>query len=47
MSIKSLGFTYGGLKVECDEYDLLSKYPNRGPSAVLDYLIYEDSDNNA
>jgi hypothetical protein len=45
--IKSLDFTYGGLKVGCDKSDLLSKYPNRGPSTVLDYLISEDSNNNA
>jgi hypothetical protein len=39
--MNSLGFTYGGFKVACDEYDLLSKYPNRGPSVVLDCLVYK------
>ncbi len=39
--MKSLEFRYGGFKVDCEEVDLLCKYPNRGPSIVLDYLVYE------
>lgn len=38
-------FTYGGFRVACDEGDLLAKYPNRGPSIVLDCLVYEENKN--
>ena len=37
-------FSWGGLRVECDEDTLMSKYPNRGPSIILDCLA---SANNA
>lgn len=39
--IKSRQFKWGGLQVACDEYTLLSKYPNRGPSIVIDCLASE------
>ena len=41
--MKSRGFTYGGLVVHDDDFDLMSKYPNRGPSVVLDFLVEEES----
>ena len=43
--MKSIGFKYGGFSVMCDASDLLSRYPNRGASAVLDYLVYDDHTN--
>lgn len=36
--MKSAEFKYHGLSLECDAYYLISKYPNRGPSVVLDCL---------
>jgi hypothetical protein len=36
--MQSWQFTWSGLRVACDEDTLISKYPNRGPSIVLDCL---------
>lgn len=38
--LKSPSFEYGGFKVVDRDNDLSGKYPNRGPSAVLDFLVY-------
>lgn len=41
--MRSRQFRWGGLGVVCDEQDLLSKYPNRGPSIVLDCLAHDEN----
>lgn len=45
--LRASEFRWGGLRIACDEYDLLSKYPNRGPSIVLDCLVYESDSTDA
>jgi|GEM_PF-1285049 len=44
--MKSPGFSHGGLTVQDDDSDLMLKYPNRGPSSVLDFLIVENIQGN-
>lgn len=41
--MRSPQFTWGGLRVACDESHLISRYANRGPSIVLDCLTKADS----
>lgn len=41
--MQSKNFRWGGLHVACDEGALISKYPNRGPSIVLDCLASEEN----
>lgn len=43
----STEFKYGGFRVAYGDFDLLSKYANRGPSAVLDFLVYEGNSSEA
>lgn len=45
--LRSPEFEWGGLRVGCDESRLLSTYPNRGASAVLDYLLPVNRGNDA
>ncbi len=37
---KAIEFSYDGLTVNCDTDYLLSKYINRGASAILDYIVH-------
>ncbi len=41
--MQSRQFRWGSLRVVCDEYTLLSKYPNRGPSIILDCLTDDEN----
>ena len=45
--MKSPDFKYGGFRVVDDNFNLISKYPNRGPSSVLDFLVYEGNSSEA
>jgi len=45
--LRSPEFEWGGFRVGCDKGRLLSTYPNRGASAVLDYLIPNSRGNDA
>jgi hypothetical protein len=45
--LRSTEFKWGGFRVACDADFLMAKYPNRGPSIVLEYLSHENGDNDA
>jgi hypothetical protein len=45
--LRSIEFKWDSLRVVCDKHYLFSKYPNRGPSIILDCLAYEDSNPDA
>lgn len=44
---KAPSFSFGGYIAMFDDYYLISKYPNRGPSSILDRLVPETPKNEA